>query len=175
MPALTGVRVLLVWTLALAAGALVMLAGPYQGLRTAAGRPLPEELSTEPAAVAAFLTALGTDGRARYVTFQLLDFLNPLLLSLAAAALLLWLSARARLPAAAGRALLLLPAAMALADVTENLLLLGAITRYPEAGPLAEALPWVTRLKFGALMLFPPVALALGGLAVLRRKARPGS
>lgn len=173
-PTVTGARVLLASGLALAGGALVVLAGPYQGLRTAAGRPLPEELSTTPAAVAAFLAGLDAGGRARYAAFQYLDFLNPLLLSLAAAALLLWLSARARLPVAAGRAMLLFPAALALADVTENLLLLGAIARYPEAGPLAEVLPWATRLKFAALLLVPPVALVLGGLAVLRRRAGTG-
>ncbi|MBK8003489.1 MAG: hypothetical protein IPK12_05965 [Gemmatimonadetes bacterium] len=170
---MTGPRVVLAVTAALLGGALVIFSGPYQAVRAAAGRALPEELSTGPAAVTEFLTALGEAGRARYATFQYLDFLNPVLLPIALALLLLWLAARARLPGRLGRALLLVPLTLALADLGENLLLLGAISRYPAPGPLAGVLPHLTTLKFTALLATGPAALALAGLALVRRGAPP--
>lgn len=171
-PQVTGARVVLAIAAALVGGAVVIFGGPYQAVRAAAGRALPEEMSTGPAAVTSFLTALGEAGRERYATFQYLDLLNPVLLPTALALLLLWLAARARLPGRLGRALLLLPLTLALADLGENLLLLGAIGRYPAPGPLAALLPHLTTLKFAALMATGPVAVVLVGLAVARRGVR---
>lgn len=166
----TGRRVLVSLVLLGLGGTVLFRLGPYAGLKVVAGnRPLPEESTTALPELGSFLSGLGSSGRELYASFQLWDFLNPLLVAVAGTLLLGWLVQHAGLTRRIWRYSVLLAPFAALADALENLLLRAAIVAYPAPAPLAPVLETTTKLKLAALMVLVPVAIGMGLVALVRR------
>ncbi len=170
----TGWRVLIaVGVLAIGSPLLFQL-GPYATLKeVTGGRPLPEETVTTSAELRSFLTNLDQTERALYGRFQFWDVVNPVILAVATTLFLAWLLKRAGLEATAWRWTLGIPPAMAAADVLEDVVLWTAIVRYPEASMTTAALPFVTGLKFGLVVLvLLSIVTTIVAYLVLRRRPR---
>ena len=159
----TGPRALLAVVAALTGTGLLFGTGPFPRVRALApGGRLPEEqLGYPPEKLAAFLAAIGPEGRADYILFQRLDILTPLLLGGAAAMVIAWLLGRG---GAAGwmTCLPYLPVLFLLAEVAEDFALARAARLYPAASALTPALPVLTGAKFAVMFLTGAVILWCG-------------
>ena len=149
----------------LGGGALFQL-GPYADLKSAAGgATLPEETVTAPVALLSFLSDLGESGRALYSDFQTWDLVNPLLICFLGVALIGWLVRHSGLTP--GRRLVIfIPFVAPLADLGENVLLMGALAAFPDTARLVPLLPLVTTVKFAGLAGTALLGIGLTGLAI---------
>ena len=134
-------------------GTALFRRSPYETVKALLdGASLPEETITSSERLAEILGALDASGRALYLEFQLWDVLNPILMGAAGAMLLGWLVKRSRRSSTRWRFVVLLPVALLVADLLENVILSAAVGAFPERALLAGALPLVTALKFAAAM-----------------------
>ena len=132
------VVVLVVW---LAYATLFFALGPYAMLQHAAGGPLLEEtFGYGTAEVQEWLDLLGEAGRNNYYTFQLLDGLNALLMSIALTLSLAFTLSRLVSARSPLRLLLYLPVLAGIGDLLENWLLVTALSSFPSEAPASEAL-----------------------------------
>lgn len=168
----TGRRVIQSLLVAAGGGWALFRFGPYSQVRSVAG-PLPEETVSSRSDLHGYLRELGAGGRELYATFQVWDFLNPLLLGFLSVALVGWLLGRSRLvrgrPVAAA-----VPFVAPLADAMENAVLLLTIAAFPADPWLGELVPLVTSVKFLGLAATVILTVALSVLAFRRRGDSPG-
>lgn len=168
----TGYRVIQALLVAAGGGFALFRFGPYARVSSIAG-PLPEESVSSRSDLQDFLRELGGSGRELYATFQLWDFLNPLLLGFLSVASVGWLLGRSRL--VRGRTVAAaLPFVGPIADAVENVVLLVTVTAFPADPWVAELFPLVTSVKFLGLTATLLLIIALSVLAILRRGDRGG-
>ncbi len=148
---------------------------PYSAVRAASGdRTLPEEGLTNPVQFHEFLTDIGATGRELYLSFQLWDLLNPVLLGLMGVMIVGWLIKRGALRGTAGRWLIIVPLVAPFAELVENAVIAWSIASFPEASATARFLPLVTGAKFAGLLgtLLVVLCLAVVGLRAHRSGRR---
>ncbi len=143
-----------------------MLLGPLSALQTLAGAP---PLDMRPFGydrdgVAAFLHALGHDGRTFYLTRQIpLDMIYPGLLALMLAGWLRWLGRRGAAIAVTA----------SLCDYAENGLIVWMLLTFPHMPEgLAKAASIATMLKSGLSTVAFSWLLIVAGISVYRNRAR---
>jgi len=163
----TGRRVIQSILVAVGGGFALFRFGPYAQVSSLAG-PLPEEAVSSRADLHGFLQELGAGGRELYATFQVWDFLNPLLLGFVSVALVGWLLGRSRL--VQGRTVAAaIPFTAPVADATENVVLLLTIAAFPSDPWVGALFPVVTSVKFLGLVATLLLIIALSVLAIQRR------
>ncbi|NNF38853.1 MAG: hypothetical protein HKN71_09300 [Gemmatimonadetes bacterium] len=163
----TGRRVLQSILVAAAGGFVLFRFGPYAQVSSVAG-PLPEETVSTRSDLHGFLGELGEGGRELYATFQLWDFLNPLLLGFLSVAVVGWLIGRSRLGSGRNVAVII-PFVAPIADALENVVLLLVIAAFPADPWIGGLFPLVTSVKFMGLAATLLLSLALSVLAIRRR------
>jgi len=163
----TGRRVIQSILVAAVGGFALFRFGPYSEVSSVAG-PLPEETVSSRSDLHGFLQELGGGGRELYATFQIWDFLNPLLLGFLSVALVGWLLGRSRL--ARGRSVAAgIPFVAPIADAIENVVLLLTVAAFPADPWVGELFPLVTSVKFLGLASTLLLIVALSVLAIQRR------
>jgi hypothetical protein len=156
-------------------GTFLFRLSPYDALKALLnGAPLPEETITSPDRLAETLEALGAAGRESYLQFQVWDLANPVLFGLAGAMLLGWLVRRCQRTTTSWRLVVLLPFALVIADVLENVVLSVAVGAFPDRAIVGGVLPLVTAAKFSAA-LATIIAVVLLALRWLRDRLAGGS
>lgn len=170
----SGKRALAALGTLLIGGFLLFQLGPYAEVKRASESPLlPEETITSPAALTEFLKTLDPPTQDAYARFQLWDLMNLALFGTMGVFVLAWLLRVAMLERSALRWMLILPIAVVVFDVAENVVLAVAIASFPEVASSNAALPWITGAKFIAT-LFMFAAMILGGaVATVRQLRRP--
>lgn len=173
----SGRNVLIAIILWLAFSVYLFNFGPYGPLRSAGqGAPLIEEsFSTEPDQIAERLTALGSERRDLYVRFQMLDVVNAVLTAAGMTLLLVFIYRRFVGPRNPAGLLVVLPLMLGAVDLLENILLISAITDFPETGFTASLLPTVIPVKLSiAFLIFPVLILGLLFWAIRAFRSRGG-
>ncbi len=173
----TGRAVVMAIILWLMYAMLFFARGPYATLRQIGDGPLLEEtLGYGARDVQERLHVLGEEGRSHYHTFQLLDGLNALLMTIALSLSLAFTLSHLVAATNPLRLLVYLPALAGAGEVIENLLLLAALSSFPSESPTAGALAgWVTSAKLVAgFVAFPVTALCFVafGMTTLRHRGR---
>jgi hypothetical protein len=110
-------------------------------------------------------------GRALYWDFQVWDLVNPLLIGFLGVAAIGWLIRRSGL-APRLRLSILVPFVAPLADLGENVVLMGAPAAFPDTTRVAHLLPVVTATKFAGLAGTVLLAVGLIALVIMRGPAR---
>lgn len=148
----TGAGTAVAWAVLGLGGTLLFRLSPYDALKARLdGASLPEEAITSPERVAEVLEALGAAGRESYLHFQVWDLLNPILIGAASAMLLGWLLKRGQRTGSSWRFVVLLPVALLVADLLENLVISVAVGSFPDRAATTSLLPMVTAAKFSAV------------------------
>ena len=138
---------------ALLGGSLLFRVSPYAAVKSLlGGASLPEETITSSDRLAEILEVLGATGRESYLQFQVWDLLNPILIGVFGALLLGWLLKRSQRVNSTWRFVVLLPVVALGADLLENLVISIAVGAFPDLGAIANALPLVSAVKFGAVI-----------------------
>ncbi len=149
---------LVVW---LTYATLFFTLGPYAMLQHAGGGPLLEEtLGYDATQVQEWLDLLGEAGRNSYHTFQLLDGLNALLMTIALTLSLVFSLSRLVSARSPLRLLFYLPVLAGVGELLENSLLVAALSRFPSEAPSAGALVGsVTSAKLATGFVALPVTV----------------
>lgn len=159
----------LLWAALFVYGGFLFNFGPYTTLKAAIdGKELPEErFGVLPAEFYEFLEKLGTSGMSTYTTFQILDYVNGILLAAALfGTLYLFL---VRLEASQNiRAVLVFPVCMGILDLIENTGLIYLVRQYPaKLESFAANVAFITNAKlvfgmFGFLSLIFCAVVLIG-------------
>ena len=173
----TGRAVVMVLFLWLTYGILFFVLGPYATVQQAGGRPLLEETFGYGAAeVQERLHRLGQEGRVAYQTFQLLDGLNALLMTIALTLSLAFTLSRLVSARSPLRFLVYLPVLAGVGELVENSLLLTTLSSFPSEATTAAALAGpVTTAKLVAGFAALPVTVlcfVAFGIKALRNHRR---
>jgi hypothetical protein len=154
-------------------GAALFRFGPYAQVSAVAGS-LPEETISGRSDLYAFLQELDAGGRELYATFQVWDFLNPLLVGFFSVAMVGWLLGRSRV--VRGRAVVVsVPFVGPVADAIENVVLLLAVSAFPVDPWVGALFPFVTSLKFLGLAATALLIIGLSVLSISRRVGPSGT
>ncbi len=159
----------LLWAALFVYGGFLFNFGPYTTLKAAIdGKELPEErFGVMPAEFYEFLEKLGTSGLSTYTTFQVLDYLNGILLAAALfGTLYMFLD---RLEASQTiRSILVFPVCMGILDVAENSGFIYLVQHYPaKLESIASFVGFITNAKlvfgmFGFLSLIVCAVVLIG-------------
>ncbi len=168
----TGTLVLAVVVLAVLVFALSAVIGPASQLGALTGglEPPEERVGGSTSEIGVFLEALGEPGRAVYTRALWWDMLNAVLVPAALGLTILWLVQRLPSVWRFLRWLALIPVAVAVADLAENVLLLAAVASFPEAAPAWA--PGVTTVKLTMGLAAIPIVAVLAVMSLLLRGGR---
>ncbi len=166
----SGRGALIAFVLLIAGSLLLFRFAPYPEIKSAvAGAPLPEEGASYEGGLVSFLEELGEHGRPLYLEFQYWDLLNPVLFGAAFTLLIGWLVKRSRLERNWSRYAVLVPLAVAAADIAENLVLIEALAAFPGPGAVSALVAPVTAVKFLGFAIMMVAVVVLAVAAIIRR------